>query len=123
MSMEDKEAAKRLITKLFIPVNVVGKDQISLQAKLIHQFWKEYGMTNFCVLLCLCQILTFYFCTDDFKNKTGIYEDAHNWVTAAKIDVLAYQWHKFYSNPEQTVLGHLACHVTSNLKDTWDWER
>ncbi len=50
MSMEDMEAAKRLITKLVIPVNVVGKDQISLQAKLIHQFWKEYGVSNFCVL-------------------------------------------------------------------------
>ncbi len=71
MSMEDKEAAKRLITKIFIPVNVVGKAWVTLQAKLIHQFWKEYCMSNFCILFCLCQLLTFHFPTDDFKNKTG----------------------------------------------------
>ncbi len=123
MSMEDKEATKRLITKLFIPVNVVGEDRISLQAKLIHQFWKEYGMSNFCVMLCLCQILTFYVCIDDFKNKTGIYEEAHIWVTAANVDVPAYQWHKFYSNPEQTVLGRLACRVTSKILGIGSAER
>ncbi len=43
MSMEDKEAAMRLITKLFIPAHV---------AKLIHKFWKEYGTSNFYILFC-----------------------------------------------------------------------
>ncbi len=80
-------------------------------------------MTNFCVLLCLCQILTFYFCTDDFKNKTGIYEEAHIWVTAANVDVPAYQWHKFYLNPKQTVLGRLACCVTSKILGIGSAER
>ncbi len=80
-------------------------------------------MTNICVLLCLCQILTFYFCTDDFKNKTGIYEEAPIWVTSANVDVPAYQWQKFYSNPEQTVLGRLACCVTSKILGIGSAER
>ncbi len=38
LALEDKEAVKRLITKLFIPTSVVGDAQITLQARLIHQF-------------------------------------------------------------------------------------
>ncbi len=47
MSMEDKEAAQRLMTKLFIPVNVVGNAQVSLQDKLIHQFLEGIWCVNF----------------------------------------------------------------------------
>ncbi len=123
MSMEDKGAVKKLITKLFIPVNVDGEAQVTLQTKFIHQFWKEYGMSKFCILSCSCQLLIFCFLTDDFKNKTGIYEEVNIWLTAANVDVPAYQWHKFYSNPKQTVIGHLACHVTSKILGIGSAER
>jgi len=44
-------------------------------------------------------------------------------VTAANVDVPAYQWHKFYSNPETTVLGRLACRVTSKILGIGSAER
>ncbi len=39
------------------------------------------------------------------------------------MDVPAYQWHKFYSNPETTVLGRLACRVTSKILGIGSAER
>jgi len=62
MALEDKEAVKRLITKLFIPTSTVGEARVTLQAKLIHQFWKEYGMCDCLHLFWSFLFLTFHFC-------------------------------------------------------------
>ncbi len=39
------------------------------------------------------------------------------------MDVPAYQWHKFYLNPKTTVLGRLACRVTSKILGIGSAER
>lgn len=99
---EDKEACERLITKLFVPRHLVDDARDVKQSELIDTFHAEY---------------------DSFTTKSGEnYTKRHIWVTAAKSDNVAHQWHLRYSG-HTVVLGRLACHVCSKIGGIGNAER
>jgi len=91
-SAEDYSACERLITKLLIDKNIVGNELIEKQADLIDTFHQEYS---------------------DFVGKAGVFNKPHIWITAAKADTKAHEWHHRYSLRDTKVLGKLACLVLS----------
>ena len=99
---EDKAACARLIGKLFIPSHLVGETRDNLEASLIDSFHEEY---------------------DAFTTKSGeTYCKKHIWITAARTNNVANEWHQRYSAGTK-ILGRLACHVTSKIGGIGNAER
>ena len=100
---EDKLACERLITKLFVPSHLVGATRDAMEASLIDSFHEEY---------------------DEFTTKSGeVFSKRHIWITAAKANNVAHEWHHRYSSGGTKVLGRLACHVTSKIGGIGNAER
>jgi len=51
-----------------------------------------------------------------FQNHQGPFTSPHPWIIAWNEDVIAHEWHKKYNLVDTTVLGALACRVTSKAK-------
>ena len=50
-----------------------------------------------------------------FQNRTNPYHDASRWANYDVTIGNSYLWHEKYSLPYTTVLGYVACRVTSKL--------
>ena len=88
MTGEHRDAAERVITKLFahdVDVDINEK---------IDTFWNEHK---------------------DFCNKSGVFKKMNRWNVQDVKRGKSHLWHEKYSLPYTDVLGFVACRVTSKL--------
>ncbi len=98
-------AIERVIAKLHMapnPNSKVANDEIEL---IIDTFWKEFG---------------------HFQNKAGVYGlCSGRFLLPDALNGNSYLWHDLYSLPSTSVLGFVACHVTSKRlgigSAEWSW--
>jgi hypothetical protein len=68
---------------------------------------------------------TFWRQFDAFQTKKPLYYSRPYIWKACKVEESAQRWHKYYSSPNQTMFGYVACHVTlkpfgcGGAKRTW----
>ena len=85
-TIEDEQAAERLIEKLILNPNLVGTERTEELSRLVVAFYSEL---------------------EDFQNRTGYYNRDIIWVAADKVDLKAHEWHKVFSASTTEVLGKL----------------
>jgi len=96
-------AIERVIAKLHVapnPNSKVANDEIDV---IIDTFWKEFS---------------------DFQNKTGVYGlRPGRFLLPDAINGNSHLWHELYSLPYTSVLGFVACRVTSKRLGVGSAER
>ena len=96
-------AIERVIAKLHVvpnPNSEVATDEVVV---IIDTFWKEFG---------------------DFQNKTGVYVlRPGRFLLPDAINGNSHLWHELYSLPYTSVLGFVACCVTSKRLGVGSAER
>jgi len=96
MRGEHRDAIERVIRRLHVaPCANSHPDIVRMtEAEIIDTFWNEFKA---------------------FQNKDRPYHEAHKWAVPDIIAGTSYLWHEKYSIPYTTVLGYVACRVTSKL--------
>ena len=92
--LEFHDSVTNLIVKLMLDPSLIGQEREREKARLIDTFWNEHS---------------------NFTNRTGLFNRGHIWIIAENPNESAHMWHKKYSVPLTTVLGPLACIVTSKI--------
>lgn len=90
--MQHEEAITRLIGKLFLPEDVVGKERTRQRASLVMTFWQEHA---------------------HFVNRTGVFASPDMWIAAEDDSIPAWQWWNAFGRSRTKVLGAMACLVVS----------
>jgi hypothetical protein len=96
MRGEHRDAIECVIRRLHVaPCANTHPDIASMSdAEIIDTFWNEFK---------------------SFQNCDRPYHDIHKWAVPDVIAGRSYLWHEKYSIPYTTVLGFVACRVTSKL--------
>jgi len=96
MRGEHRDAIERVIRRLHAaPCANSHPDIVRMtEAEIIDTFWNEFKA---------------------FQNCDRPYHEAHKWAVLDIIAGTSYLWHEKYSIPYTTVLGYVACRVTSKL--------
>ena len=96
MRGEHRDAIECVIRRLHVaPCANTHPDIASMsEAEIIDTFWNEFK---------------------SFQNCDRPYHDLHKWAVPDVIAGRSYLWHEKYSIPYTTVLGFVACRVTSKL--------
>jgi hypothetical protein len=96
MRGEHRDAIERVICRLPVaPCANTHPDIVSMsEAEIIDTFWNEFKA---------------------FQNCDRPYHEPHKWAGPDIIAGRSYLWHEKYSIPYTTVLGCVACRVTSKL--------
>ena len=96
MRGEHRDAIERVIRRLHVaPCANTHPDIVSMsEAVIVDTFWNEFKA---------------------FQNCDRPYHELHKWAGPDVIAGRSYLWHEKYSIPYTTVLGFVACRVTSKL--------
>ena len=97
------QAAERLIEKLLLPTDLVGRDKAVKLKSMIETFNSERG---------------------NFWRKTAKFDKDHSmWLMTSDDLQESYRWHQLYTRNRSKVLGRLACFVHSKILGTGSAER
>ena len=96
MTGAHRDAIEKVVSRLHLPPCPNSNPAVSAMSlhEIIDSFWNEFKA---------------------FQNRTNPYHDPIRWASYDVTRGSSYLWHEKYSIPYTTVLGYVACRVTSKL--------